>query len=52
MLIRSRRFCLRHPDVRDVCDIGQHLFWNSKIAWYGTAAMFLLNNTFIQVYTQ
>ncbi|CAG8061473.1 unnamed protein product [Penicillium nalgiovense] len=42
------RFCLRHPEVRDVCDIGQYLFWNSKIAWYLTAAMFLLNNTFIQ----
>ncbi|EER39363.1 predicted protein [Histoplasma capsulatum var. duboisii H88] len=42
-------FCLRHPEVRDVCDIGQYLFWDSKIAWYFTAAMFLLNNTFIQV---
>jgi hypothetical protein len=20
-------FCLRHPEVRDVCDIGQMLFW-------------------------
>ncbi|KAL3480153.1 transmembrane amino acid transporter protein-domain-containing protein [Aspergillus californicus] len=42
------RFCLRHPHIRDVCDIGQHLFWDSKIAWYLTAVMFLLNNTFIQ----
>ncbi|KAB8210538.1 transmembrane amino acid transporter protein-domain-containing protein [Aspergillus parasiticus] len=42
------RFCLRHPHVRDVCDIGQHLFWGSNIAWYLTAVMFLLNNTFIQ----
>jgi hypothetical protein len=41
-------FCLRHPEVRDVTDIGQMLFWNSKIAWYATAVMFLLNNTFIQ----
>ncbi|RVX74230.1 hypothetical protein B0A52_02062 [Exophiala mesophila] len=41
-------FCLRHPEVRDVCDIGQMLFWNSQIAWYFTAVMFLLNNTFIQ----
>ncbi|KAK0619408.1 transmembrane amino acid transporter protein-domain-containing protein [Immersiella caudata] len=41
-------FCLRHPEVRDVCDIGQMLFWNKKWAWYATAAMFLLNNTFIQ----
>ncbi|ERF76148.1 hypothetical protein EPUS_01482 [Endocarpon pusillum Z07020] len=41
-------FCLRHPETRDVCDIGQMLFWNSKAAWYFTAVMFLLNNTFIQ----
>ncbi|KIV86790.1 hypothetical protein PV11_02378 [Exophiala sideris] len=41
-------FCLRHPETKDVCDIGQMLFFNSKIAWYFTAVMFLLNNTFIQ----
>lgn len=41
-------FCLKHPEVRDVCDIGQMLFFNSKIAWYLTAFMFILNNTFIQ----
>lgn len=40
-------FCLRHPEVRDVCDIGQMLFFNSRIAWWGTAFMFILNNTFI-----
>lgn len=38
-------FCLRHPEVRDVCDIGQMLFWNKKWAWWATAVMFLLNNT-------
>ncbi|RAH87499.1 hypothetical protein BO86DRAFT_4470 [Aspergillus japonicus CBS 114.51] len=43
-----RRFCLRHPHVRDVCDIGQMIFWDSKVVWYLTAVMFLLNNTFIQ----
>jgi len=42
-------FCIRHPEVRDVCDIGQLLYWNSKIAWWFTAVMFVLNNTFIQV---
>ena len=41
-------FCIRHPEVRDVTDIGQMLFWNSPIAWYATAVMFILNNTFIQ----
>ena len=42
---------MRHPEVRDVCDIGQLLFWNSKWAWWFTAVMFVLNNTFIQVCT-
>ncbi|KAL4895931.1 transmembrane amino acid transporter protein-domain-containing protein [Aspergillus ambiguus] len=42
------KFCLRNPQVRDVCDIGKCLFWDSDIAWYITAFMFLLNNTFIQ----
>ncbi|KAF3480149.1 uncharacterized protein GIQ15_05496 [Arthroderma uncinatum] len=42
------KYCLRHPDVRDICDIGQRLFWGSRAAWYLTAIMFLLNNTFIQ----
>ncbi|KAF2722553.1 hypothetical protein K431DRAFT_283695 [Polychaeton citri CBS 116435] len=41
-------FCLRHPEVKDVCDIGQMLFWNWRPAWWFTAFMFLLNNTFIQ----
>lgn len=31
-----------------MCDIGQYLFWDSRIAWWFTACMFLLNNTFIQ----
>ena len=39
---------MRHPEVRDVCDIGQLLFWNYRWAWYFTAVMFILNNTFIQ----
>lgn len=41
-------FCLRHPEVRDVCDIGQMLFFGWKWVWYATAVMFLLNNAFIQ----
>jgi amino acid permease len=44
-------FCLRHPEVRDVCDIGQMLFFGKTWAWYATAVMFILNNTFIQVRT-
>ncbi|KAF3316549.1 hypothetical protein TWF173_001834 [Orbilia oligospora] len=42
------QFCLRNPQLRDVCDIGQKLFWGSEIAWWLTAAAFILNNTFIQ----
>ncbi|KAM0323884.1 hypothetical protein ACHAQA_008465 [Verticillium albo-atrum] len=42
------QFCLRHPEVRDICDIGQMLFWGQRWAWYATAVMFILNNTFIQ----
>lgn len=41
-------FCLRHPEVRDVCDVGQMLWWNKRWAWWWTACMFMLNNTFIQ----
>ncbi|KAK3672239.1 hypothetical protein LTR78_007779 [Recurvomyces mirabilis] len=41
-------FCMRHPEVKDVCDIGQMLFWNQRWAWWATAVMFILNNTFIQ----
>lgn len=42
------QYCLKNPDVLDICDIGQRLFWGSKWAWYFTAVCFLLNNTFIQ----
>jgi hypothetical protein len=42
------RFCLRNPTVLDVCDIGQMLFWGKEWAWWATAVMFILNNTFIQ----
>ncbi|KAF1814277.1 putative neutral amino acid permease [Eremomyces bilateralis CBS 781.70] len=41
-------FCMRHPEVKDVCDIGQMLFWGKSWAWYLTAALFIGNNTFIQ----
>ena len=43
-------FCLRHPELRDVCDVGQMLYFNWRWVWYVTAIMFLLNNTFIQVH--
>lgn len=42
------RYCLKHPEVRDVCDIGRNLFGGSEIAYNITAVFFILNNTFIQ----
>ncbi|KAF2747202.1 hypothetical protein M011DRAFT_477288 [Sporormia fimetaria CBS 119925] len=42
------KWCLRHPETRDVCDIGRDICGNSSTAFYFTAAMFILNNTFIQ----
>ncbi|CDO95528.1 unnamed protein product [Kluyveromyces dobzhanskii CBS 2104] len=38
----------RFPHLKNVCDIGQHLFWGSKAAWYATALCFIANNTLIQ----
>lgn len=48
-LMYVREFCLRHPEIRDVCDVGQMLYYGWRWVWYATAVMFLLNNTFIQV---
>jgi hypothetical protein len=42
------RFCLKHPEIRDVCDIGRMLFGGSQLAYNVTAVFFVLNNTFIQ----
>ncbi|KDQ19048.1 hypothetical protein BOTBODRAFT_153954 [Botryobasidium botryosum FD-172 SS1] len=42
------RFCLKHPEVRDVCDIGRILFGGSDLAYNLTAIFFFFNNTFIQ----
>lgn len=41
-------YCIAHPNITSVCDIGQKLFWNSKVVWYLTAICFLANNTLIQ----
>ncbi|THH12049.1 hypothetical protein EW146_g7833 [Bondarzewia mesenterica] len=41
------RYCLKHPEVRDVCDIGKLLFGGSELAYNITAVFFVLNNTFI-----
>ncbi|KAG5637470.1 hypothetical protein H0H81_004441 [Sphagnurus paluster] len=42
------RYCLKYPELRDICDIGRKLFGGSAIAYNITCAFFILNNTFIQ----
>ncbi|KIK64115.1 hypothetical protein GYMLUDRAFT_195956 [Collybiopsis luxurians FD-317 M1] len=42
------RFCIKHPEMRDICDIGQYLFGGSQLAYNLTSIMFILNNVFIQ----
>jgi amino acid permease len=42
------KFCLKHPEIRDICDIGQKLFGGSQLAYNITSLFFILNNTFIQ----
>ena len=41
-------YCERFPHLKNICDIGQHLFWGHKYAWYATAACFIANNTLVQ----
>lgn len=41
-------YCLAYPEMTSICDIGQHLFWDSKIVWWATAVCFVCNNTLIQ----
>ncbi|KAJ7579073.1 transmembrane amino acid transporter protein-domain-containing protein [Mycena floridula] len=42
------RFCLLHPEIRDICDIGRTLFGGSQLAYNVTSVFFILNNIFIQ----
>lgn len=37
-------YTIAHPGLTDVCDLGKHLFWNSKVVWWITAACFVANN--------
>ncbi|KAK7013729.1 kinase domain-containing protein [Favolaschia claudopus] len=41
------RFCMEHPEVRSVCDIGRIIF-GGQWGYTATAVGFILNNTFIQ----
>ncbi|OKL55675.1 hypothetical protein UA08_09021 [Talaromyces atroroseus] len=38
------RFIMKHPHVRDVCDIGYLLFGRNRIAYYGTMVGLVLYN--------
>jgi hypothetical protein len=42
------RFCIKHPEMRDIVDIGQYLFGGSKLVYNIVSIMFVLNNIFIQ----
>lgn len=41
-------YCLKYPKMQNICDIGQHLFWGKKWAYWATAVCFILNNSMIQ----
>lgn len=41
------RYCLRHPQLLGICDIGYQIFGKSKIAYELTAIALVLNHVFI-----
>lgn len=42
------QFCMKHPEVTDICDIARLLLpWCPTLAFEVTAVMLLLNNTFL-----
>ena len=41
------RYCLRHPHLLNICDIGYQIFGKSKIAYELTAIALVLNNVFL-----
>ncbi|GAC99099.1 amino acid transporter [Pseudozyma hubeiensis SY62] len=41
------RYCLKHPQLLNICDIGYQIFGKSKIAYELTAIALILNNVFI-----
>lgn len=42
--LTMHKFIMKHPEIRDICDFGYHVFGKSKIAYEFTAVMLLLNN--------
>lgn len=41
------RYCLKHPQLLNICDIGYQIFGKSRIAYELTAIALILNNVFI-----
>lgn len=41
------RYCLRHPHLLNICDIGYQIFGKNQIAYELTAIALILNNVFI-----
>ncbi len=41
------RYCLKHPQLLNICDIGYQIFGKNKIAYELTALALILNNVFI-----
>ncbi|EIM83842.1 uncharacterized protein STEHIDRAFT_132960 [Stereum hirsutum FP-91666 SS1] len=42
------RLCLKHPEIRDGCDVALVIFGGSRFAYHFTSVMFILCNVFIQ----
>lgn len=42
------KYCMKYPDVRDICDVAAHLFPRyPRVAYEATAIMLLLSNIFL-----
>ncbi|KAL5113621.1 hypothetical protein ACEQ8H_008514 [Pleosporales sp. CAS-2024a] len=42
--LTMHKFIMKHPEIKDICDFGYHIFGRSKTAYEFTAIMLLLNN--------
>lgn len=38
------KLCRRHPEAKDICDIGRIVLGGSRAAWIFTAGVFVFNN--------
>jgi Transmembrane amino acid transporter protein len=42
--ITMHQYIMQHPQIRDICDFGYHIFGKSRIAYEFTGFMLLANN--------